>query len=123
MQHKKHILHLVAFVLLGLEPGRAAASEALSIVGELPPTEKPSVSWGRDPFVPPSKDVEAPEMNLLGIFYNSENPSAIIDNKIVYIGSVIGDQKIIDIRKSHVILLGNGEKTRLELVDIPGLQR
>ncbi len=60
-------------------------------------------------------------MRLVAIFYNKERPSAIIDNRIVYIGSVIDGQKVIDIREGHVILQGKEGRIRLEIADIAGI--
>lgn len=94
---------------------------SLSFTDELPPTKKPDIPWGRDPFVPAIRGVRAPGMRLVAIFYNKERPSAIIDNRIVYIGSVIDGQKVIDIREGHVILQGKEGRIRLEIADIAGI--
>ncbi len=85
--------------------------ESISIRAEVPPTERPRLPWGKkDPFVPlvptgaqPGVEAAA-ELKLTAIFFNKDKPSAIINDRIVYVGSLIRGQKIVDIGKTHVIL-------------------
>ncbi|MEK7773548.1 MAG: hypothetical protein AAB307_04305 [Deltaproteobacteria bacterium] len=96
-----------------------AGDESLSYTGEVPPVKRTALSWGRDPFILPSaRQTSGPALKLMAIFYNGDNPSAIIDNLIVYRGSEIKGQKVIDIELTHVILHSDYGKTRLDLAGI-----
>lgn len=103
-----------------------AAEESLSLRNALPETKSEPLAWGRDPFVPEVR-VSGPstgavqELKLKAVFYNETRPSAIINEHIVYRGSLIGGQKIVDIGRTHVILQGENGSIRLELAEIPEL--
>jgi hypothetical protein len=99
-----------------------AEGGSLSHTGKLPQTNRPALSWGRDIFVPLVKDaVGVPQMRLKAVFFSGKRPSAIINDKIVYKGSLLEGQKVIAIGKSHVILQGKSGTIRLELDTIPEL--
>lgn len=108
----------VIFLAFSAGPG-VAGEEPLSYTLPLPPATTPALAWGRDPFVPLIADMEAPDMLLTAIFYHTENPSAIVNSDIVYVGSIVNGQKVIDIGKTHVILQGVSGRTRLEIVGLP----
>ncbi len=109
-----------AAIFLAFTAGPGWAEEgSLSYTLQLPPAKTPVIAWGRDPFVPLIADMEAPDMLLTAIFYHTESPSAIINADIVYVGSIINGQKVIDIGKTHVILQGVAGRTRLEIVGLP----
>lgn len=111
-----------AAAVLFLSPQSSmAVDESLTYTVELPPVKTTPAEWGRDPFIPLLMHVSAPDMALTAIFYNSARPSAIINSRIVYVGSVINNQKIIDIGRTHVILHGVSGKIRLELASLPEL--
>jgi hypothetical protein len=101
-------------------PKAASAEEPLSFRGALPPTGPPALKWGKDPFVPLLRQATgAPELRLKAILYNDTNPSAIVNDAIVYRGSAVAGQKIIDIGKTHVILQGESGTIRLEIAGVP----
>ena len=92
---------------------------SLSLRIELPPQAKGIQAWGRDPFIPLAGKAGAePGLKLTAIFYNTEKPSAIVNGSIVYAGSSVAGQKVIDIGRTHVILQGEKGPVRL---DISGL--
>lgn len=100
----------------------ASAGESLSYAGKLPPTKSLPLTWGKDPFVPALKTASAPpDMKLTAIFHNSKNPSAIINDRIVYIGSLVKGQKVIDIDRTHVILQGENGTIKIDIAEIPEL--
>lgn len=67
-------------------------------------------SWPKNPFSAP----EVPEVFALkGIFWDKDNPKAIIGDEVVGIGDKAGSNKVIDIKEDRVIL-SNG-KTEIEL--------
>jgi len=78
--------------------------------------------WEKDPFAPSfvqTSDVAGREgasnLSLSTILFSDERSSAVINGKIYRIGDDISGQKIIDIKRTYVIL-GRGNKTyRLEL--------
>lgn len=104
-----------------------AADESLSYAGKLPPTKPASIAWGKDPFVAlvvsrqGVKAATKQDLLLTAIFYNKTKPSAIINGRIVYTGSVVFGQKVIDIGRTHVILQGESGTARLEIAGIPEL--
>lgn len=108
-----------------VSPAAATAAqppESLSYTLPLPPTKGAAPAWGKDPFVPavstPGRAAAA-DMRLTAIFYNPLKPSAIINGSIVYVGSVINSQKVIDIGDTHVILFGASGRIRLEITETP----
>ncbi|MFQ5464983.1 MAG: hypothetical protein ACE5EI_03555 [Thermodesulfobacteriota bacterium] len=116
-----------AAALAALVPAeRAGAGERVTPGGSLSHTLKvpgpatPGLRWGRDIFAPLVKDVsKGPDVRLTAIFYNAERPSAIVNDRIVYKGSDLDGQKVVDIGKTHVILLGESGTTRLEIAGVP----
>ena len=96
-------------------------STSLSDLNHTIPKEKQKdLPWGRDPFIPPPSGITdaGKELELTAILYGTREPSAIINKKIVKVNDIIGNQKIVDIRKDYVILQHNGRSFRLELVDL-----
>lgn len=127
---------LVVLCMLALvaaaTPASASDLRSLSYTFEIPENRNSKTTWGRDPFKPlvttalagPAiavKDKDFKDLKLLAVFYNEHNPSAIINNELVYIGSYFHDQKVVDIGIGHVILLGNVGRMRLELPGIAEL--
>ncbi len=95
------------------------AMDSLSVRVELPPLAGALRAWGRDPFIPlVGKAGAEPGLKLSAIFFNAERPSAIVNGGIVYAGSSVAGQKVIDIGRAHVILQGEKGPVRL---DISGL--
>lgn len=121
---KKQLPGLV-FTALILPLAASAGTDTLSYRLQMPPDRGAlqSLSWGKDPFVPAVQGGgNLTEHKLTAIFYNAQNPSAIINDRIVYRGSVVRGQKVIDIGVTHVILQGDRGRSRLELSEIPELQ-
>ncbi|MBI5469384.1 MAG: hypothetical protein HY891_09665 [Deltaproteobacteria bacterium] len=109
-----------AFCLLFIT--NTSKGESLSYAGKLPPTRSLPLAWGKDPFVPALKVTGAPpDLRLTAIFYNPRNPSAIINDRIVYIGGVVKGQKVIDIGRTHVILQGENGQVKIQMADVPEL--
>lgn len=109
---------LAALLLSALTPAGAlwAGGESLSYTAAIPPARSAVATWGRDPFLlPPATRTSGPALKLKAIFFNDENPSAIIDTLIVYRGGEIKGHKVIDIGRTHVILQGEYGKVRLDL--------
>jgi len=109
--------------------GACAGGESLSYRGTLDAPAKPSrgeLEWGINPFGTAAgqgrEGREAPPLTLSAIFYNPRGPSAIINERIVYRGSIIEGQKIVDIGKTHVILQWKGTDRRLEISAGPAVQ-
>lgn len=109
--------------------GASFAEESLSLRNPLPETKAEPLAWGRDPFIPEVRASGGPstgpaqELKLKAVFYNETRPSAIINEHIVYKGSLLGGQKIVDIGRTHVILQGENGVVRLELADMPELKK
>lgn len=117
----KTVLFLLSLSMAEVFAPAASGAERESLSGTLdvPRTKHTAITWGRDPFVPLIRLGSPYELKLSAIFYNKEKPSAIINGVIVYAGSVVNGQKVIDIAKTHVILQGETGKVRLELADEP----
>lgn len=82
-----------------------------------------SGKWGRDPFSKPFEGTlaapatRAPEKKVTGIIYGKDVRIAIIGGEIVKEGSMVGDQKLMNIRKSSIVLMsrtGSTEEIFLE---------
>lgn len=118
----------IALIAATLIPATAfAGAESLSYRTGLPisTAEKRGAAWGKDPFVPVVKSAvkqSSNDLKLTAVFYNSKNPSAIINDRIVYRGSAVGGQKIVDIGMTHVILQAENGPLRLDLAEIPELR-
>ena len=88
----------------------------------LPSKKKAAVPWGRDPFVALTGDGfgRPANLKLTAIIYNNKKPSAIVNNKIIYIGDSVDGQKVIDITKQYVILRGISGAYKLEIGSTEG---
>ena len=72
-------------------------------------TEADKLGLHRDPFS--TRIIRLPgEFFLSGILWDTENSTAIVNNVVVRIGSVVEGYKVLDIQKDKVIL-SNGTKT------------
>lgn len=73
--------------------------------------ETKSMELKRDPFTftfarsqPDSSAASARELRLSGIVWDHDNPSVIINNKIVAVGQEVDGNKVVDIKENRVIL-------------------
>ena len=118
---KKSCLFFLVFCLLLLVSSSFAqdgVKESLAELNRIPPAKKTvGMPWGRDPFLPlvGAGFTNAANLRLTAIIYNDKRPSAIINNKIVYIGDNVEGQKVIDITKRYVILHGSSGSYNLEM--------
>lgn len=97
--------------------------ESLSELNRILPSKKAAVvPWGRDPFVALTgkRAGGTVDLKLTAIIYNNRKPSAIVNNKIIYIGDSIDGQKVIDITKQYVILRGIGGTYKLGMDSAKG---
>lgn len=97
--------------------GNDTLKESLSDLNLIIPSKKiANAPWGRDPFAPLTGDEVGKPANLklTAIIYNAKKPSAIVNNKIIYVGDNVDGQKVIDITKQYVILRGSGGAYKLE---------
>lgn len=108
---------LIFFCGVALAVGGQEAS--LSHKAALPLTKDTRIKWGRDPFMQAGKTSAPLDMRLTAIFYNAESPSAIINGRIVYRGSEVSGQKVIDIGSTHVILQTSAGRIRLDMTGAP----
>jgi len=99
-----------------------ARTETLSTVQQITVAEKPTgtidmymyekLEWGRDPFyrqtVKKTARIDEPEpipgWELGGILWNENNPSAVINKKIVRHGDIINGARVVQIHKDIVTL-------------------
>jgi len=76
-------------------------------------------AWGEDPFrvVRPDRHRRQPTVtwNLDGIIYNATAPLAIINNRTVGVGDVIGGATVVKIDKTKVTLDHNGSSVTLRV--------
>ncbi|MBI4746376.1 MAG: hypothetical protein HY786_07525 [Deltaproteobacteria bacterium] len=79
--------------------------------------------WKKDPFAPPSvqapPEVEgremAPDLRLSAILFSEGRSSAVINGKIYHTGADISGHKILDIKRTYVIVGSKKKSYRLEL--------
>ncbi|MEK6600119.1 MAG: hypothetical protein AABY52_07265 [Deltaproteobacteria bacterium] len=121
---RKGLMRLVLFLLvtghwsLVTAVAQDTVKESLSDLNRILPAKKiVNVPWGRDPFVALTGDgfVKPANLKLTAIIYNNKKPSAIVNNKIIYIGDSVDGQKVIDITKQYVILRGVSGAYKLEI--------
>lgn len=80
-------------------------------------TSQDSGEWGRDPFAKPFEGtavapvMRAPEKKLTGIIFGKDVRIAIIGGELVKEGSMIGDQKLMSIRKRSIVLMNSTGST------------
>jgi hypothetical protein len=140
---KPFIILLVASVLFGIylvfftgkskvvpvAPGKPSASQPAPPA--VLPTEaagnKPSsgeITWGRDPFARPeffNKDIENPTkavksaLRLEAILEGDKGRVAIIDKQVLVRGDAIGNERIQEIGRDRVVLIGGGSRRLLLL--------
>ncbi|MBI5286664.1 MAG: hypothetical protein HY878_03635 [Deltaproteobacteria bacterium] len=96
------------------------SGESLSEMRHLPsPKESAPLPWGKDPIIPIISGVKGDtgrvDIRLSAIIYSETRPSAIINNRIVYMGDVVNGQKVVDIKREYVILQVGGKSYKLEL--------
>ncbi len=64
--------------------------------------------WCRDPFsgkvYKVAKEEVQKDLRLVGILWSKEKPTAIINNKIVGVGSSVGGNTVVEIKEDRVIL-------------------
>jgi hypothetical protein len=60
--------------------------------------------WGRSPFLPSEYIKKTTSLVLNGILWDKDNPQAVINGKLVKIGSKIDSKEVIEIKKDRVIL-------------------
>lgn len=77
------------------------------------------MQWGVDPFQKEpgfAKVNESEEkLELNGILYSDEEPTAIINGQNVVTGDVIGNRRVEEIGENYVILKRNGSEIELNL--------
>jgi len=82
--------------------------------------EKASEQYGRDPFFPSAEVSEGKEgqmkghhiasLALKGVAWKGQTPMALIGDKIVKEGDMVGEYKVISIQKNRVVLTKDGKK-------------
>jgi type II secretory pathway component PulC len=60
--------------------------------------------WGRSPFLPSEYIKKTTSLVLNGILWDRDNPQAVINGKIVKVGSKIDSKEVIEIKEDRVIL-------------------
>lgn len=100
----------------------APQQQTVAKKAEMPiPIEKyRDLDWGRDPFRRNASPAVVSESNtpgwiLNGILYDETDPSAIIDGKLVKVGTEINGARVLNIRKKAVTLDINGSSVELTL--------
>ena len=100
-QDKKELMDLV-------KEDNASSDIVLDAVwGERDPFDSEAVKALPD-FVPEKKKISVDKFLLSGILWKAHRPSAIINDKVVGVGSLLLGVKVLEIREGSVIL-GDGE--------------
>jgi Tfp pilus assembly protein PilP len=74
--------------------------------------------WGKDPFSPTKTSMESlsvHDIQLNGVVYNSNEAYALIDGFMVKKGDMIGDFRVVSIKKDHVVFRKLDEVKTLHL--------
>jgi hypothetical protein len=122
---------LMAAAVVNISSAQEAGPERDPFFSAGPRSSGPAASpeegeWGRDPFnrqvkepaqPAPAREGRAPGVKLSGIIYGKDVRLAIIGGEAHREGSMIGDQKLLEIGRHSVILTnsaGNREEVLLE---------
>jgi hypothetical protein len=117
-----YIGFMIAAALGSTAMAQQAGQERDPFFGEGPrslstPTSPENNSWGRDPFVKPFEGTaalqarQAPERKLKGIIFGKSERIAIIGGEMVREGNMVGDQKLMAIRKRSIVLMNSSGST------------
>lgn len=79
-----------------------------------PPAPLPAVITPAAPVEEPAKPA-APTLRLQGIFYRPKNPSAVVNNKTVFLGDSVGSSRVKAIDRQSVTLERDGATQVLTL--------
>lgn len=124
MENKNKVIILIVLVVIAIfsigrniiapsmnrGTGDSAGTISMADVKDMPIPKRSArrsshESWPRSPFMPkPELTKEVPKLTLTGIFWDKENPSAIIDDEIVTVNSRVGDATVLKIEKKSVTL-------------------
>jgi len=91
--------------------------QAMPVIRAVPRKRTEFVDWGRNPFTFPQREEVGSISNLTlsCIIWNSEKPSAFINESIVCVGDKITDKTVKRIEQNRVILTDGTEDYVLEL--------
>ena len=88
------------------EVGFTTPAITLAVKQDLPSGK--DAGWGRDPFsgrvYTAAKEETQKELRLSGVIWDKERPVAIINNKVVEKGSMIGGNTVVAIKEDRVVL-------------------
>lgn len=79
------------------------------------PVDMPDMPKPEDISLPPVPEKPFPNLDVLGLIWNTERPQAIINGQIVGIGDMIFEVEIVDIQKTGVTVLFHGRTATLEI--------
>jgi len=102
----------------GVAPPAEGASIRASLPAETSPAHEPAQEWvaasePAAPAAPPEPVVPTfPDLKLKGIYYRPSNPSAVINNKALFIGERISQARVISITEDSVTVKWQ-EETRV----------
>ncbi len=77
--------------------------------------EPPAKVLEPENILPPAPAEPLPNLNILGLIWDTDRPQAIINGQIVGIGDVVSEVKIIDIQKTGIKVLFQGRTETLEM--------
>ena len=132
---QRSLLYIAIFILM-VAPVTAWAQKGDERDPFYPSARRPApqaqqqseADWGRDPFDrpfsgPPAGQARVPQQQgsasggLTGIIYSKNVRLAIIGGEVLHEGSMVGDRRLVDIRKKSVVLMtaaGGREEMFLE---------
>ena len=64
-----------------------------------------------------TEEITPPKLELNAILFNNESSSAVINGNVVKVGSVIKEQKVLEINKDNILLDFNGKAYRITIED------
>ena len=92
------------------------ASEPPPRPGPKPGTvAKPAPTNEPMPVVTPAKPTKFPKLQLQGVIFKPDRPSALINGKTYFIGDMVQEAKVIDIGRDYVLLDVDGRHEALLL--------
>ena len=73
------------------------------------------LDWGRSPFGEVAQEREQILLTLNGIFWDAQNPTAIINGQTLHVGESFAGYAVTQITTEHVIVTNGKETIQLDL--------
>ncbi|OGX07828.1 MAG: hypothetical protein A2Z88_08675 [Omnitrophica WOR_2 bacterium GWA2_47_8] len=75
-----------------------------------PPPKTPAIMVPTSPLIkPPPAEIKPPPLNITGLIWNSDQPQAIINGKVIRVGDEVDNVRVTDIQKNKITISHGGK--------------